>query len=224
MLTKAEKLRAIFERDGRVWLRQAVSADALAQLCWLSQPDGKPGTRHASDRPLAREVRTGAVNSAIRSVWPEVEPVRVVSFDKKAGTNWSLPWHQDRTIAVREKAQAKGYDNWSQKDGTWHCEPPKSILERMTFARVHLDPTTPDNGPMQIAMGSHVRGVISAKDADEIATEYPIDSSFAAAGDILVVSMLTLHRSLPSKSDQPRRTLRIDFSPDQLPAPLRWAL
>ena len=64
-------------------------------------------------------------------------PVRLVSFDKKEGTNWGVPWHQDRVIAVRERCDVEGYSNWSQKAGVWHCEPPISVLSKMLFVRVH---------------------------------------------------------------------------------------
>ncbi len=35
--------------------------------------------------------------------------VRAIFFDKTAGANWKVPWHQDLTIAVREKRETKGF-------------------------------------------------------------------------------------------------------------------
>ena len=31
------------------------------------------------------------------------EPVRAILFDKTAGANWKVAWHQDLSIAVKEK-------------------------------------------------------------------------------------------------------------------------
>jgi len=38
---------------------------------------------------------------ARRYLGDAAQPVRAIMFDKTPGANWSLGWHQDRTIAVR---------------------------------------------------------------------------------------------------------------------------
>jgi hypothetical protein len=38
----------------------------------------------------------------------ECLPVRAILFDKSAEQNWSLGWHQDRTIAVRQRIDVEG--------------------------------------------------------------------------------------------------------------------
>ncbi len=51
----------------------------------------------------------GVVAGAVRDVTGSVmRPVRAVLFDKTAATNWSLAWHQDRTICVRERREVAG--------------------------------------------------------------------------------------------------------------------
>ena len=35
-------------------------------------------------------------------------PVKVTVFDKTPAANWKVPWHQDLTIAVRERRDAEG--------------------------------------------------------------------------------------------------------------------
>ena len=40
---------------------------------------------------------------------PECLPVRAILFDKNADQNWSLGWHQDRTIAVRQRIDIDGF-------------------------------------------------------------------------------------------------------------------
>ncbi len=39
-----------------------------------------------------------------------------------------------------------------------HTEPPLSVLESMVTLRLHLDEITPENGPLQVASGTHRTG------------------------------------------------------------------
>ena len=49
--------------------------------------------------------------------------VRAIYFDKTADANWKVPWHQDLTIAVREKLEVKGFTAWTEKVGIHHVQP-----------------------------------------------------------------------------------------------------
>ncbi|MCB1337935.1 MAG: phytanoyl-CoA dioxygenase family protein [Maritimibacter sp.] len=166
----------------------------------------------------------GPLGHAIAGLAPGARPVRLVAFDKRPEANWVVPWHQDRVIAVRARAEVPGFTAWSRKGDTWHCEPPETILAAMLFVRVHLDDQDDRNGAMQIAPGSHRLGKVPAAEAARRAEEIGGLSCAAARGDVLVLDMLTLHRSLPSTSSAPRRTLRIDYAATDLPPPLEWAL
>jgi len=70
---------------------------------------------------------------------PKCLPVRAVLFDKSAEQNWSLGWHQDRIIAVRQRVDLDGFGPWSVKSGMVHVEPPFDLQARMVTVRVHLD-------------------------------------------------------------------------------------
>ncbi|MEL6839638.1 MAG: phytanoyl-CoA dioxygenase family protein [Pseudomonadota bacterium] len=150
-------------------------------------------------------------------------PVRAVAFDKSPSRNWSIPWHQDRIIAVRERADIPGFSNWSNKDGVWHCEPHESILNRMLFVRLHLDDADQDAGAMEVAVGSEIEGFVEASSARTVAERYDGHICTAARGDVLVLPMLALHRSLPATNPRRRRVLRIDYASHPLPAPLNYA-
>ena len=112
--------------------------------------------------------------------------------------------------------------NWSRKGGVWHCESPTAQLAGMLFVRVHLDRNTEANGAMEIALGSHREGAVPAATAAATAERYPSEICEADPGDILVLSMLTLHRSRPSRSDAPRRVIRVDYAAGSLPGGLEW--
>jgi hypothetical protein len=55
--------------------------------------------------------------------------VRAILFDKTPEINWKIPWHQDVTIAVKERCECEGYGPWSLKSGVVHVQPPAAISE-----------------------------------------------------------------------------------------------
>ncbi len=62
-------------------------------------------------------------------------PVRSIFFDKTPEANWLVPWHQDLSIAVKQRVDLPGYGPWSTKDGVPHVQPPVEILESMIAVR-----------------------------------------------------------------------------------------
>ena len=162
------------------------------------------------------------VSNAIRAVMADAFPTRLVAFAKTANHNWGVPWHQDRIIAVAEKCDHPDYTNWSLKAGTWHCEPPVSVLNEMLFVRLHLDDETPASGSMQIALGSHRSGKIPAAEAAYQASLREVETCIGQRGDILVLNMLTLHCSSAATQAETRRVLRVDYTNRPLPDPFTW--
>lgn len=212
------------ETVGRVWFRKTLDEDELARFDRACQLDRAPGVRLQACEELAR--CAGASSTVARladSLQPGARPVRYVAFNKSPDANWQVPWHQDRVIAVRERHPVGGFDNWTQKAGTWHVEPPADYLRDMIFARIHLDDTNERNGCLELALRTHLLGRISADVATDIAQDATVEPCRARRGDILFVKALTLHSSKRSQIVRPRRTLRIDFCARDLPSPLAWA-
>lgn len=164
-----------------------------------------------------------AIDALAASLIPGARPVRIVAFNKSEASNWTLPWHQDRVVALRERTETPGFTNWTNKAGIWHAEPPMELLERMLFARIHLDPADTENGCLQVALGTHARGKIAAADAEAIANAAPIEDCIAQRGDVLFAKALILHRSSPSHTNAGRRAIRVDYCAEPLPPPLEWA-
>jgi hypothetical protein len=208
--------RASIETDGRLWFRAALDQAELSTLDAVCDTDDSPGRRLLLAPPAV-------LNSLAQQLLPNARPVRVITFKKSKTSNWTLPWHQDRVVALRERLETPGFTNWTNKAGIWHAEPPIELLEGMLFARVHLDPTDAENGCLQLALGTHARGKIAAADADAIANAAPNENCLAARGDVLFAKALILHRSSPSRSSAGRRAVRIDYCAEGLPAPLQWA-
>ena len=215
--------RADFEKVGRIWLRNAISAIDLDVLDRIAAIPSKAGQRLYPMPSLTGVLApTSSLMQAICKIEPAAKPVRIVAFNKSQNMNWGVPWHQDRVISTAAKSDVAGYKNWTEKSGTWHCEPPQSVLEKMLFVRVHLDKSDHSNGAMEIAVGSHNAGMVKSDHAASVARKYPIEVCKAERGDVLILKMLTLHSSKPAVNTSGRRVLRIDFSPVDLPDPLAW--
>lgn len=170
--------------------------------------------RHiASDGALGR-IATSVLGASSR-------PVRAILFNKMAGANWALGWHQDRTICVRSRLVVSGFGPWTVKDGVDHVSPPFELLSRMMTMRVHLDDVPIDNAPLMVALGSH-REQARAADVSEIVTRHPVHACVAKAGDVWIYATPILHASPVASILKRRRVLQIDYSADDLPAGLEW--
>ena len=149
-------------------------------------------------------------------------PVRAVMFDKTTEANWSVAWHQDRTIPVKERVEAEDLGPWSTKSGLLHVAPPFEVLARMVTLRVHLDPVGSENAPLRIAVGSHRLGRVAAGDADEQAATRPQQACLAEAGDVWAYRTPILHASDRALTPRRRRVLQVDYADFDLPGGLKW--
>ena len=216
-------MEQVLEDEGRLWVREALNQHDLNLLTKISKTEAVAGNRLEWSDTLAEAAGISSkLNDLAKTVLPNAKPVRFVSFNKTSSVNWALPLHQDRVIVVNDRVDLKGFKNWSQKAGLWHCEPPTEILGKMVFARVHLDDSDEKNGCLEVSVGSHKYGKIIAADIERTVAELPKEACIAKRGDILFVKALTLHRSHASCSQSPRRALRVDYSNHDLPHPLAW--
>jgi ectoine hydroxylase-related dioxygenase (phytanoyl-CoA dioxygenase family) len=148
--------------------------------------------------------------------------VRAILFDKNPDANWSLDWHQDRTIAVTDRHEVPGFTNWNIKQGLIHVEPPFDLLARMLTVRIHIDPVDETNGMLEVVAGSHLQRRIAEAAVPVIAEQGPIFGCLAEMGDCWFYRTPILHRSARSGSVARRRVLQVDYSSDILPKPLDW--
>jgi len=219
--------REAFERDGAWRFPQRLDSGRIETLRSLAEArlGGGPGTR-LSREPLLQPLlecggAVGAVAGALTS--SAARPVRLVLFDKTADANWSVAWHQDRTIPVRERREVEGFGPWSSKDGRLHVAPPFGVLARMVTLRVHLDDVDRANAPLRIALGSHRAGRVAAEAANAVAGAHPTIVCLADAGDIWAYRTPILHASDASAGRGRRRVLQVDYADFDLPGGLEWA-
>jgi ectoine hydroxylase-related dioxygenase (phytanoyl-CoA dioxygenase family) len=172
-------------------------------------------------RPLlASEGCIGAVAATVLGT--PSRPVRAVLFNKTPRANWSLAWHQDRTVCVKDKRPAPGFGPWTVKSGMIHVAPPFDLLTRMVTVRAHLDPVPATNAPLLIAPGSHAYGRIAVDDVHAVVRRCGVATCTAEAGDAWLYATPILHASEAAQRATSRRVLQVDYAAEELPYGLQW--
>lgn len=219
-------LPSLLNQDGVFIRTGVVSDDVIADL----RRQFTPSSGHPGKRGFAL---TGAALALIGSSGPmgalaadaaghAVRPVRVLFFDKTPDANWAVPWHQDRCIAVKARAELDGYGPWSVKNGVDHVEPPVAVLDGMVTLRLFVDDCGSDNGPLLVARGSHRHGRLPGRDIAEVVGCSEIFVGTGQAGDVLVMRTLAIHSSKRAALPAHRRVLHVDYAAAELPPPLEW--
>jgi hypothetical protein len=211
------------ESDGAQHFPAAFSpAEVAALAALLSLPDGRPGARLGAV-PGLPALLGPADPVAAAFLGPAARPVAAKLFDKSPARNWALGWHQDRTIAVRERREIPGFGRWTMKSGIAHCVPPFEILERSLTLRVHLDPAGDANAPLLIAPGSHRLGPVAEPDIAAAVERLGAFACLAEAGDVWAFRTPILHASERARAPARRRVLQLLYSAEELPGGLAWA-
>jgi Phytanoyl-CoA dioxygenase (PhyH) len=233
---RVEWLRML-EQDGYVVVPGALEAEAVsALLAALDPAQGAYGARRREGdvygiRNLLSavpEVRQLAERSPIRAwVEPVLGPgafaVRGLLFDKPAHANWTVPWHQDLTIAVRERIEVPGFGAWSVKSGVVHVQPPIALLERMLAVRLHLDDCGEANGPLRLLPGSHRDSRLGSDAIRQWRERVDAVPCLVPRGGIVLMRPLLLHASSPARCPAHRRVIHLEFAAESLPGDLQWA-
>lgn len=174
--------------------------------------------------PAIRELaNSAAIRNLVEPILgTEAIPVRGILFDKIAGANWKVPWHQDVTIAVQERIEAEGFGPWSTKADVLHVQPPARVLENMLSVRLHLDPCHAENGALRVLPGTHRQGRIPEDQIPAIREQSSEFTCESGLGGALLMRPLLLHASSPAQSPNHRRVIHFDFAAATLPNGLRW--
>ena len=214
------------ETDGAA-LHPGAACDTLAEIedALADLPAGQAGIRLYGRAALHAVVSaTGPIGRIAADVLgPSAIPVRAILLDKSAAANWSLGWHQDRTIAVAARIAVPGYGPWSVKAGVHHVEPPFAVIEHMVTVRVHLDPVPVDNAPLLIALGSHRLGRVPEAAMAALVAGLDAHACLADRGDVWIYRTPILHASALSTQPTRRRVVQIDYAAQALDGGLAWA-
>lgn len=203
-------MRAMDKADTRTAVRRDGAAYAMRNLV-EAIPELKTLASGSPVRPLM-DTLCGRPTRLVRSIL----------FDKHADANWGVFWHQDLTIAVRNRTHVAGFHNWSTKAGVVHVQPPVSVLEHMLAIRIHLDDCFSENGALRVIPGSHAHGRLSAADTTDFTQRFPAKVCEVKAGDAILMRPLLLHSSGKASTLGHRRVLHFEFAACELPEPLQW--
>jgi ectoine hydroxylase-related dioxygenase (phytanoyl-CoA dioxygenase family) len=210
-------LRNVLDEETILSLKRELSAVLARQ-----KSENACGVRNLLNlSPGIRKFSEGAIvkNLARSVLGKEAKVVRAIFFNKTPEANWKVPWHQDLTIAVREKRQIEGFTAWTRKAGIWHVQPPTSVLLKMLALRFHLDDADETNGALKLVAGSHKRRLSSAQ-----VQKLPKPFTFcrASKGDVLLMRPLAVHSSSAGTSPKNRRIVHLELSAENLPDDLEW--
>ncbi|MDB5322527.1 MAG: protein involved in biosynthesis of mitomycin antibiotics/polyketide fumonisin [Phycisphaerales bacterium] len=201
-LEELESHTAIREKSGSTY--------AVRRLC-----ETVPAVRQLADSPELRALVEPFLGPAARVV-------RSLLFDKNPAANWKVPWHQDLTIAVKDRREVRGFGPWSVKAGVPHVQPPVHVLAGMLTVRLHLDDCGQDNGPLRVLPGSHKLGVIDTATIAQLRQQTPETSCTLAAGGAVLMRPLLLHASSPATVPGHRRVIHLEFAAADLVGGLEW--
>ncbi len=227
---KFDWIKDQLDLNGFVLVRSAISVETCRELAqcldpFLNAQVSAAGLRHVLMKvPGVLEIASGSTfrQLACHALRSKAWPVKSICFDKRSDANWLVPWHQDLSIAVRDRHPRPDFRNWSLKEGVHYVQPPVEILQTMVTLRVYLDESGPESGSLRVLTGSHRFGRLSQSKIDQIAATAEEYVCLANRGDVFLMSPLVLHAS--SKATQPvhRRILHIEFASQKLPDPLKW--
>jgi ectoine hydroxylase-related dioxygenase (phytanoyl-CoA dioxygenase family) len=193
-------------------------------LAALSQSDSlrsRAGARHLLSIPAVAQLAGDSRLSTLASdvLGSDAVPFRVTLFDKSEESNWSVAWHQDTALPLQSKFEGDGWGPWSNKAGVLYAHAPASALDRIVALRVHLDESTPDNGPLRVLPGTHRLGVLSDDEVSLLAHSSASVMCLAPRGAVLVMRPLLIHSSTRIVTPGSRRVLHIEYAEDLEIAP-----
>ena len=220
--------REQFEKDGFAVARTLLKPSETERLRDAVAPllkKERAGVRNLLRRSeivaaLARSAQIIDMLAAFSGALPFA--VRGILFDKTSSANWQVAWHQDLTIAVKQRAEVAGFGPWSVKAGITHAQAPPEILARMLALRIHLDHADERNGALRVVSGSHRFGKMTDDEVERAVEKGFVVSCEMRAGAALIMRPLLLHASRPALAPTHRRVIHIEYAVDELPAPLEW--
>jgi hypothetical protein len=117
----ASEVRHQVELDGFAIVPACLDEGTVELLCEQFGDARSPERNLLSIPSIRRLARSPAVREVMEAVLePGCFAVRGTLFNKTGGANWKIAWHQDLTIAVRERRNvdglaARGESRWARQ-------------------------------------------------------------------------------------------------------------
>jgi ectoine hydroxylase-related dioxygenase (phytanoyl-CoA dioxygenase family) len=220
--TSTTAFKQRLEQDGFAVVPACLD-EATVQLLSEQFDDARSPERNLLSMP---GVQALAISKRVREIieavlGPECFAVRGIFFNKTRSSNWKVVWHQDLTIAVRERRDVNGFGAWTMKAGVLHVQPPPEVMSGILAIRLHIDESGIDNGPLRVIAGSHREGRISAERIARWEKENSVTCTVPKGG-ALVMRPLLLHASSACAIPKSRRVIHLEFAAAELPQGLDW--
>ena len=182
---------------------------------------GRAGARHLMSHPDVKRVASDPrmLRLARAALGADALPYRATLFDKSGTANWSVVWHQDTALPLQSQFEIHEWGPWSRKAGIIYAHAPAWALSQIVALRLHLDPSTAENGPLRILSGTHAFGVMSDADVFAMARSRPHVVCIVGRGGVMAMSPLLVHSSVKARSNSPRRVLHIEYANSLVLAP-----
>ncbi|MBM83910.1 MAG: phytanoyl-CoA dioxygenase [Planctomycetaceae bacterium] len=210
------------ERDGILVVENCCSPDECKEISTRLDTIAKPGSRLLLNNDWCQDLAK-TLRMRIAKTCPflaELVAVQCTYFNKTAETNWSINFHQDRSVPVAVGSARD--DSVSVKEGITFLQAPDRLLAEMLALRLHLDDANKDNGPLRVLPGSHRHGVLDEADIPKLRDRIPEQPVTAMAGSVLLMRPLILHASSKATAASPRRVLHFVFGPSPRAFGIEW--
>jgi len=175
---------------------------------------GRAGTRNLMSNQVISSLANDnrLINLAASTLGAQAVPFCATLFDKSKISNWHVLWHQDRALPLSTWVGSAEWGPWSTKSGVLYALAPAWALERIIALRIHIDPSTDDNGPLRVIPASHKAGVLSDADILRARSDTPARSCVVGRGGVMAMRPLLLHSSTKASDNKPRRVLHIEYA------------
>src|SRR5260370_40778498 len=147
------------------WIQENVishrECDALIAALSDTRRSGA-GARHLMNHPAVSELAMDRrVLPLAESALVVAVPYRATLFENSGKANWLVPWHQDTALPLESSFDAAGWGPWSEKEGILYAHAPAWALSIVIALRLHIDPSTKENGALRVIPSSHAAGVLT---------------------------------------------------------------
>lgn len=215
-------LKRQIENDGFAVVPACLDEATIEGLCKEFNDSRYPERNLLSIPSVQALAKSRAVRDIMETVLgPQCFAIRGIFFNKTRSSNWKVVWHQDVTIAVRERRDYDGFGPWTVKAGVVHVQPPAEVMAGILAIRLHLDESGIDNGPLRVIPGSHREGRLSAERISRREKDDSVTCTVPRRGALLMRPLL-LHASSACEAPKSRRIIHLEFAAAELPHGLNW--
>lgn len=199
----APSLSSQIEQSGSAIIPSCLDTSAVEELRLRFGESSRSERNLLGETQIRNLARSRAVRDIVESVLGrKCFAVRATFFNKTPASNWTVVWHQDVTIAVRERRETVGFGPWTMKASVPHVQPTDDVLSGMLTLRLHLDCSGHDNGPLRVIPGSHRCGRLSAEQILRLERERAVECTVPVGGALLMRPLL-VHASSRCATSKP---------------------